>query len=180
MIKKVVIALFILLAILATYAAVKPAEYTISRETTINAPAEAIFPYLNNPKLAEQWAPWMEIDPKATMTTSGPESGVGSVSSWVSETQLGTGSATIVESVPNERVGIKLAYSKPMAMEQDSLYLITSTGGQSVVTWKVSGKNTFMGRFMCLFVDMDKMVGAMFEKGLSNLKKLIETKAGGK
>jgi hypothetical protein len=32
-----------------------------------------------------------------------------------------------------------------------------------------------MGRLMCVFMDMDKKVGAMFEKGLSNLKTLVET-----
>ena len=42
------------------------------------------------------------------------------------------------------------------------------------MTWRVQGKNTFMERFMCIFVNMDKMVGGMFEKGLLNLKTLVE------
>ena len=62
-------------------------------------------------------------------------------------------------------MGIKLEYVKPMNMTQDSLYLVKSSGKQSQVTWRVTGKNTFMGRLMCLFVNMDKMVGGMFEKG---------------
>lgn len=28
---------------------------------------------------------------------------------------------------------------------------------------------------MCLFVDMDEMIGGKFEEGLSNLKKVAET-----
>src|SRR5262249_6437308 len=105
----------------------------------------------------------------------GPDEGVGSATSWDSSGQLGTGSATIVESVPNQKVGIRLEYTKPMNMVQDSEYLVKTDGQASVVTWKVTGKNNFVGRLMCAFMDMDKMVGGMFELGLSNLKKLVES-----
>jgi len=118
----------------------------------------------------------MEIDPQAKMTYSGPDAGVGARTSWTGGKQLGTGSATIVESVPNQRVGIKLEYVKPMSMTQDAAYLIQSFGNQSAVTWKVQGRNTFLCRLMSVVMNMDKMVGGMFEKGLSNLKNLVEKK----
>jgi uncharacterized protein YndB with AHSA1/START domain len=171
---KIGLAVLAVVAVFLGYVATQPSDYVISREITINAPAERIFPYLNNMKLAEQWGPWLEVDPQAKMTYSGPDAGVGSRSDWTGGKQLGTGSATIVESAPNQRVGIKLEYVKPMNMTQDSEYLLNSSGNQSVVTWKVQGKNTFPGRLMCVFVNMDKMVGGMFEKGLSNLKTLME------
>jgi hypothetical protein len=156
------------------YVAVQPEDYEIKREIAINAAADKVFPYLNSSKLAEKWGPWLEVDPEAKMTYTGPDDGVGSKASWDGGKQLGTGSATIVESIPNQKVGIKLEYVKPMNMTQDSQYLISENGGQTVVTWKVQGKNTFMGRLMCVFMNMDKMVGGMFEKGLSNLKNLVE------
>jgi hypothetical protein len=173
-IRKIGLSVLAILVVFLAYVAMQSPNYVISREIAINAPAEKIFPYLNNSKLAESWGPWLEVDPQAKMTYSGPAEGVGSRASWEGGNQLGTGSATIVESVPNQRVQIKLEYVKPMNMTQDSEYLIKSTGNQSVVTWKVQGKNTFMGRLMCIFVNMDKMVGGMFEKGLSNLKALVE------
>lgn len=174
MIKKIGLGLVAVIAVFLGYVAIQPGEYTVSREITINAPVEKIFPYLNNQKLAEKWGPWLEVDPNAKMNYSGPDEGVGARTNWDSSGQLGTGSATIVESVPNQRVGIKLEYTKPMNMTQDSVYLVTSSGTQSVVTWKVQGQNGFMGRVMCVFMNMDKMVGGMFEKGLSNLKTLVE------
>jgi len=174
MFKKIGIALALAVLAIVGFAALQPADYTISREITINAPAEKIYPYLNNSKLAEQWGPWPEVDPNAKMTYSGPDAGPGSKASWDSSGQLGTGSATISESVPNQKVVIQLEYSKPMGMTQLSEYLVRSSGNQSVVTWKVSGKNTLPGRIMCIFINMDKMVGGMFEKGLSNLKTLVE------
>ncbi|MEW6055089.1 MAG: SRPBCC family protein [Bdellovibrionota bacterium] len=174
MAKKISLVILAIVVMLLGYAALQPADYVISRKITINAPAEKIFPYLNNSRLAEQWGPWLEVDPQAKMVYSGPDAGVGSRTSWESGGRLGTGSATIVDSVPNQKVGIKLEYVKPMNMTQDSEYLVKSSGNQSEVTWRVQGKNNFMGNLMCLFMNRDKMVGGMFEKGLSNLKALVE------
>jgi hypothetical protein len=174
MILKIVLGLVVVVALVIGYAAMQPADYVVTRSTTIKAPAEKIFPYLNNSKLAEQWGPWSEVDPNAKMAYSGPDEGVGSKASWDSSGQLGTGSATIVDSRPNERVRIELAYSKPMVMNQISDYIVEPKGEETTVTWRVEGKNSLPGRVMCLFMNMDKMVGGMFEKGLSNLKALVE------
>ncbi len=174
MAKKIVLGVLLVLGLFLGYVALQPADYTISRETVINAPVEKVFPYLNNAKLGAQWGPWMEIDPAAKMTVSGPESGVGSRTDWTEGKQLGTGSATIVESIANQRVVIQLEYVKPMTMQQTSYYLISPQGNQTSVTWKVTGRNSFPGRIICTFMNMDKRVGGMFEKGLSNLKNLVE------
>lgn len=172
--KKIFGGLVAVIALFLAYVAFQPADYTIAREIKINASAEKIFPFLNSSKLAEKWGPWSEIDPEAKMVFSGPEEGVGAQTSWDTGKQLGTGSATIAESVLNQKVGIKLEYTKPMNMTQYAEYLITPADTGSIVTWKVQGKNSFVGRIMCVFVNMDKMVGGMFEKGLSNLKNLVE------
>lgn len=174
MLKKIGIGAGVVLGLFLAYVAAQPSEYTIVRELAMQATAEKIFPYLNNMKLADQWGPWKEADPETAMQFQGPEAGVGSKTFWEGGKKLGTGSATIVESEPNLKVKILLEYTKPMPMTQDSWYLIRSEGGHSVVTWKVTGKNNFMGRVMCVFVNMDKMVGGMFEKGLSNLKAIVE------
>ncbi len=172
---KIGLGVLVLLAGFLGFVAVQPEDYVISRDILINAPVEKIFPYLNDSRMANQWAPWTEIDPQAKMEYSGPEAGVGAQTSWSGEGQLGTGSATIVESVLNQRIAIKLQYVKPMNMTQDAEYLMQSVGNQTQVTWKVKGKNSFLGRAICVFMDMDQVVGGMFEKGLSNLKKLTET-----
>lgn len=174
MLKKIGISFLVIVALFLGYVAVKSPDYLIAREVVIQAPADKIFPYLNNSKLAGNWSPWLEIDPQAKMTYSGPDEGVGSRTAWDSEGKLGIGSATIVESIANEVVRIKLEYLKPFQMVQDAEYSVKQTENQSVVTWSVRGKNTFLARAMCTFMNMDKMVGVNFEKGLSNLKALVE------
>lgn len=175
MFKKIALAILAFIGVILVYAAFRSPHYMVSREIAINAPVEKIFPYLNNMKLGDQWGPWMAMDPATTMTHAGPDEGVGAKTLWTGGKQMGTGSATIVESVTNERVGIKIEYTEPMGMVQDSQYLVKKVGEQSIVTWKVEGDNNFIGRVMCTFINMDKMVGGMFEKGLSNLKNLVET-----
>jgi hypothetical protein len=163
-----------LIAAFLVYVGFQSPDYVISREIAIQAPAEKIFPYLNNSKLFESWGPFKADDPTAQMNYSGPDEGVGSKTSWDSQGRLGTASATIVESVPLQKVGVRIEYLKPMQMIQDSEYLLRANGAESIVTWKVSGKNGFAGRLYCVFVNLDQKLGGMFEKGLSNLKTIVE------
>lgn len=168
------ITIIALIAMLFIYAGLQPAEYTISRTIMIQASAEKVFPYLNSMVLAEEWAPWKAEDPQMTMKHPEPTEGLGAKSIWESPGRMGHGSATIVEVQPLQKVGIKLEYTKPMKMEQVSEYILESAEGGVNVTWKVQGTNNIMGRVMCLFMDMDKMVGGMFEKGLAKLKVVAE------
>lgn len=173
---KIVLLLVVAFAAFLGYVATRSPDYKIERQITIQAPAEKIFPYLNSSKLANDWMPWKEEDPSVKMEFSGPDAGVGSKSTWTAGKKLGVGSAVITESEANKRVAIKLEYREPMQMTQDAEYLITASGADSVVTWRVTGKNSFAGRLMCVFMNMDKMVGGMFEKGLLTLKNLVEKK----
>ncbi len=174
-ITKALIVLVIGIAVFMGYIAFQDPNYKLSREISIDAPAEKIFPYLNNAKLFEAWSPWSKLDPKAKMTYSGSAEGVGSVTSWVDGEKLGTGSATIIESVPSKSVTTKLVFVKPFTMEQTAVISIEPKEGKSVVTWSVTGQNTFLCRVVCFFMSQEKMIGPIFDQGLSNLKNLTET-----
>ena len=47
-------------------------------------------------------------------------------------------------------------------------------GDRTLVTWHIYGSNNYLSKIMCLFMDMDKMIGGQFEVGLANLKALVE------
>jgi hypothetical protein len=47
-------------------------------------------------------------------------------------------------------------------------------GSQALVTWNMSGKNNFMAKAIHLFINMDKMIGGQFEKGLASMKSIVE------
>lgn len=177
MIKKILSALGLLLAAIAIYAVLKPAEYLIKRDITINAKPEAIYPYLVNMKNADKWMPWREIDPQVQSTYTGPEEGVGATSNWNSQGQMGTGKAEIISATQNQSVQTKITYTKPMEMNQDSEFVLIPDGEDTKMTWSVTGKNPFFMRLMCIlmFRNMDQFVGGMFERGLVQLKTMVET-----
>jgi hypothetical protein len=41
--------------------------------------------------------------------------------------------------------------------------------GGTMVSWTMEGRNTFFGKLMGLFMNMDRMIGGQFEEGLANL-----------
>jgi hypothetical protein len=48
-------------------------------------------------------------------------------------------------------------------------------GNQTEVTWLMTGENNYLAKALCLFMNMDKMIGGQFEKGLAALKAAAET-----
>lgn len=165
----------IIVAILG-YAALRPAHYKISREILIKASPEIIFPHVNNSKMTYQWMPWQENYPGLEMVYSGPEAGVGSKSSWDSDTKMGKGESLIIENKLNEYVKFQLSYYKPMEMVQIANIKLIPEGSDTKVVWEVDGQNNYIGRVVTIFMDMDKMIGTEFMKGLVNLKSIVEAK----
>lgn len=88
--------------------------------------------------------------------------------------RAGKGSATIIESVPGERVRIQLEFLEPFRASNLAQFSFTAEGEATRVTWSMSGHNGFIGKAMGLVFNMDKMVGGDFEQGLASLKALVE------
>ena len=174
MFKKLVLTALTIVFGFLFYVASRPSHFEVARELEVQAPAEKIFPFINNSKLANDWMPWKDSDPEVRMSYSGPDEGVGSTSSWESSGHMGTGKAEVVVSEKNKSVKTQLTYTKPMAMTQLAEVSLTPTATGTRVRWQVSGESNFMGRLMCVFMNMDKMVGGEFEKGLSRLKTMVE------
>ncbi len=178
MFKKIAFTVLVIILGVVLIAAFQEGTYKIQREIVIQAKAEAINPYISSSKKADEWMPWAETDPQVKMSYSGPEEGLGSTANWESPGQMGTGKAEIIELIPNQLAKTKITYTKPMEFTQDSEFSLAPEGDGTKMTWTVRGDKPFIARLMCLvtFMDMDKYVGAQFEKGLQKLKNLVEKK----
>ena len=84
---------------------------------------------------------------------------------------------TIADVKPNEQVGITLEFITPFKATNRTEITFAAAGGGTNVTWLMKGQNDFMGKAFSLTMDMDKMVGADFEKGLAALKTVCEADA---
>jgi hypothetical protein len=176
MVKKILAVLAVAILGFVAFVATRPAEFVITRKATIAAPPAVIFPYVNDFHGWKKWSPWDALDPKMTTTFEGPASGPGAIYAWKGNDQVGEGRMTIIDSKPNDFVSIKLEFLKPF--EATNTTTLTFVAGPSTeVTWKMEGKNNFMSKAAGVFMNMDKMIGNDFEKGLATLKSLAEEDA---
>jgi hypothetical protein len=120
------------------------------------------------------WNPWEKIDPNMKLTYEGPPAGVGASYAWVGNKDVGEGRMTITAARPHESVQFKLEFFKPMTGTSDAEFTFKPQGSQTEVTWSMTGKNNFIAKAFCLFVNMDRMIGGNFEKGLAELKTIAE------
>ena len=174
MLKKILIVVGIVIVCFVAIVAMQPAQFSISRSATIAAPPAEVFPLVNDFHRWDAWSPWAKLDPAMKQTYTGSPAGVGAVYSWVGNDQVGEGRMAIVESQPNERVGIKLDFLKPFAASNDAEFTFKPAGNGVVVNWTMSGRNNFISKAFSLFMNMDKMIGSDFEKGLSQMKSVAE------
>lgn len=165
----------VLIVTLAVIVEVQPSDFSIQRSTTIAAPPATVFGLVNDFHQWEKWRPWAKLDPAMKTTFDGPESGVGATYSWSGNSDVGAGMMTILESRAPEQVGIQLVFLAPMAATNTSTFSFKPEGDGTSITWTMAGKNNFIGKAFCLFVDMDAMVGADFEKGLAAMKAAAES-----
>ncbi len=155
--------------------ALQPAEFGIQRSTRIAAPADKVFPLVNDLRAWETWSPWSKLDPNAQTTLSEPAVGKGAKISWNGNDQVGEGSMTIVESRPNELVALEQTFVRPMPGTAQFAYEFVPQGpGATEVTLRMSGKNGFLGKAMCLVMNMETMLGPNFDEALANLKRQSE------
>lgn len=173
---KILAGLAVVVVVFLVVVAMQPAEYQVSRSTTVAASPSAVFPLVNELRAWEKWSPWEKVDPAMKRTFEGPASGVGAVYGWVGNSDVGEGKMTIVESRPAELVRLRLEFFKPMPGESDVRISFKPEGAGTGVTWAMSGKNNFVGKAMCMVMNMDKMIGGQFEKGLADLKAQAEKK----
>lgn len=177
MILKILIGLAVVIGLLAAFVATRPAEFSVARSATFAAPAPAVFAQVNELKKWEAWSPWAKKDPNAKNTYAGPAAGKGASMSWAGNNDVGEGRMTIMESRPDELVRFKLEFFKPFAATNEATFAFKPEGGGTAATWTMTGTNNFIGKAMCLFFDMDKMVGGDFEKGLAGIKGIVEKKS---
>jgi uncharacterized protein YndB with AHSA1/START domain len=163
-----------LIAVVLIIAATKPDAFRVERETSIKAPPDRVFAYINDFHHWPAWSPWEKIDPALKRTYSGPTSGVGSLYAWEGNSKVGSGSMEIRESSPPGKVLIKLDFLKPFEAHNTAEFTMVPKGDTTDVTWAMYGPSPYFSKIMQTFMSMDKMVGGDFEKGLANLKAAAE------
>lgn len=174
MLRFVLIALVLFVVALFGMVAMQPAEFRVERSASMAAPVGEVFAQVNDLHNWQQWSPWAKRDPAMQTIFEGPSAGVGAISRWVGNNEVGEGSMTILESRPDELIRFKLEFLKPFEATNDVVFRFVPEGENTRVTWSMTGSNNFIGKAVHMLMDMDKMVGGDFEQGLAQLKAQVE------
>jgi hypothetical protein len=129
---------------------------------------------VNELKKWEAWSPWAKIDPNCKITYAGPPAGGDAGYSWAGNNKVGAGRMTIIGSTPSSLIRLRLEFLKPFKATNTAEFRFGADGGQTIVTWSMTGKNNAFFKVFGLFMDCDSMVGKDFEKGLASLKAVAE------
>lgn len=151
-----------------------PDTARVERSILIQAPPPAVFRLLNGFDHFNQWSPWAKLDPKTQYTRQGPAEGVGAKLAWFSENpNVGSGSQEIVESLPQERIRVKIEFTG-FDSDNHATYTLRPEDGGTRMTWgyETRFKGNLMSRYFGLM--LDRMLGKDYEAGLLNLKLLAE------
>ncbi|GIQ60515.1 polyketide cyclase [Flavobacterium collinsii] len=174
--KRILIILILIVAIVLIAAYFMPKNYAIEREITINKPVDSVFNYVRSLKNQNEFSVWANLDPKMKSTYTGTDGDVGSVSAWESTVkEVGEGEQEITKITEGKRIDFTLRFKKPM--DDTAIgYMSTETapGNQTKVKWGISGVIPYPMNIMLPMMKMDQMIGNDLQKGLENLKVKME------
>ncbi len=175
MIKTLLLMVVAGVALLLLYAATRPDTFAVERSTTIAAPAEKLFPLINDLHAFNTWNPYARKDPAMKMDfAGGPTAGPGARYDFAGNRDVGRGRITLLgEKAPSE-VTMQLDMFEPFEGHNTVVFSLVPEGAGTKVTWAMHGPSAFITKLMDLFFNMDQMIGKDFEAGLANLKQLAE------
>lgn len=168
-----ILALIALLLILALFV---NGEYSVRKTIEIDRSSDEIFEYVSHLKNQDEYSVWAQMDPDMKKTYTGTDGKVGFISAWDSKNEdVGKGEQEITKIISGERIETKLRFIEPFEATDDAFISTESIGeNKTKVTWGFDGKIGYPWNLTLLFMDMEKMLGPDLQKGLENLKLLLE------
>ncbi|MBV2209712.1 MAG: SRPBCC family protein [Thermomonas sp.] len=154
-----------------------PSRHLVEKIET-NRKLTLVFDSLNSFRRFHDWNPLVLRDPRMQLTLSGPEEGVGARLDYLSkEERLGKGSYEITESVPREKISIKIDNIERGDNKRTSFsFKPTGRNNRNVEitqTYDVDYGWNLLGRYAGLYVT--RHVGDDMKMGLSRLVTMLAT-----
>ncbi|MBK7711774.1 MAG: SRPBCC family protein [Bacteroidales bacterium] len=148
----------------------------ITKSIEINKNSGLVFDYLRITKNQDNFSVWNMSDPDMKKTHLGNDGTVGFIYSWDSTMKnVGAGEQVITAIEEGKSIEYSIRFFRPMKNTGKTKFEITSIGKESTsVAWIFDSPSKFpMSLFSPIF---KKMLGKDLEKGLINLKRILEKK----
>jgi hypothetical protein len=172
-VKRIAIVVLLLGIAAAIVVAEQPSAFAIERSVAIDAPPDVVYGHIASLRRMDAWSPWVRMDEQMKVVYEGPESGVGARSAWEGP-EMGKGRLTVTAVEPGREVEMRLEMLSPLEATNRIVFTLVPEGAGARVTWRMEGRNGFLGKAVGMFMDMDRMVGGPFEQGLAALERVVE------
>ena len=170
-------ALLALVLLVLVTAATRPDSFRVERSARVQATGVQVLALLEDFHRWAEWSPWEHIDPSMQRSFSGEASGKGAVYAWTGTGKAGAGRMEILAAEAN-RLLIQIDFFKPFTAHNSVEFTwVTEGSGEAAATqihWAMFGPSPFISKLMGLVFNMDKLIGNDFEKGLANLRSVLE------
>jgi len=162
--------LLLSLVALSIFVTTQKGDFTVERSKIINSPKSAVFNYVNDYKNWEDFGSWTAQDPE--MKINYPQNTIGKGASYSWEGKEGNGSMKTIFVKENDSIAQKMNYD---GTASNVFWSFKDTVGGTKVTWKTTGKMSFLFKIYTAFNGgVDKVIGGMYEKSLANLDKTLD------
>lgn len=150
-----------------------PTKFHVERSIEVSTSTETAQRYMKDLSHFEQWSPFKKYDTNTVVTLKGKPGEIGSSYNWKGNSDVGSGSMEI-SAIEKNNVTLRLKFVEPWESECEAHFIFKSTKGKTTITWSINGDSPYPFNTMCLFMDMDNMMGKDFESGLLALKTILE------
>lgn len=167
----------VFLILLALFVALfLPTDFQVERSAMINQPRDTVFNYIKYLKNQEIYGVWWKADPKMKKVYSGTDGQPGFISAWNSnKDDVGAGQQKIMAIQEGKRIDLELQFIEPFESTNKSFLATQKIEDNTTrVSWGIKGQMPYPMNLMGLFMNMEETLGQDLEKGLKNLKRILE------
>ncbi len=168
----IILVSIIAIALLASL--ILPKKVHIVRSVEVNAPREKVFDYLVHFEKFIEWSPWQKIDPDVRYDIS-DDGGTGAKYHWAGNDDVGEGAMTITKISGMDTIRVHLEFIKPFRSSSEVYYVLEEGENGTKVSWAFDAKYGVPMNLILALSGMKKALTADLDKGLSQLKTLIES-----
>jgi hypothetical protein len=147
MLKKLLIGLMAVVAIVLSIVVRQGATFTVERHIDIRVTPDKIFPLISDP---QQWR------------------------QWPAGKSLATARVAITSATAPTSIALTMTFAKPIPPTSQAAFTLVRQGDTTRVTWRMHGPLSVRTRLITAFIGMDVLLGSELEKGLGSLKSLAE------
>lgn len=172
--KRISIALLVLVALPFIVALFIPRTYTVSVSETINKPKQVVFDYVRILDNQKNYSVWVMADPDLKPVITGIDGTVGAIQKWNSKiSDVGEGEQEITSLTP-ERMDLDLRFKRPFKGNSKAANIFKSvTENQTLLTSEFYSKETYPMNLPSYLFGR-KMVKESQIKNQQNIKRILE------